>query len=291
MIFFNYPSFVSRLRLACVSVCLSLTAVQACELPMAEIDPAKARRAVQKAKAILQTIQAREKDSGAVFEIFAEKFKNPDTCPKDAFELVGPVWTSLYEKQLSENKVKAQSAQQNITANFSGNNPRNNQRAAQKSTLAVRRNLLGQDLIAKKTTMIVAYQKFSKEVQRSKNVVTGFGELIKECDLYLATKEGEVDVKQLQRITNSFLGSHLFGVRCLVDRYLVKTQCLDTVLSLKRDEINQYYTQDQRIPALSELHYIEDYVRLIGTMMKVGLAKEDKDWAFAEKVQLYLERN
>ncbi len=290
MIFFNYSSFVSCVRLACVGVCLSLTAVQACELPVTEIDPAKARRAVQKAKAILQTIQAREKDSGAVFEIFAEKFKNPDTCPKDAFELIAPVWTSLYQKQLSENRSNAQNAQQNVKERLVSNGRGSNQRFVQQRSLQEKRKHLGQDLIAKKSTMEVAYQDFSKEVQRSKNVVAGFGELIKECDIYLATKEGEVDLKQLQRITNSFLGSHLFGVRCLVDRYLVKTQSLDAALSFKRDEINQHYTQDRRIPSLSELHYIEDYLRLIGTMMKIGLAKEDKDWAFAEKVQLYLEK-
>ena len=272
MIFLNHSSFVSCVRLACVGVCLSLTAVQACELPVTEIDPAKARRAVQKAKAILQTIQAREKDSGAVFEIFAEKFKNPDTCPKDAFELIAPVWTSLYKKQLSENRLNAQNAQQNVKERLVSNGRGSNQRFVQQRSLQEKRKHLEQDLIAKKSTMTVAYQMFSKKVQGSKNVVTGFGELIEKCDLYLALEDGTVDVQQLQDITNSFLGSYLFGVRCLVDRSLVKTQSLDAVLSFKRDEINQHYTQDRRIPALSELHYIEDYLRLIGTMMKIGLS-------------------
>jgi hypothetical protein len=286
---FNIFSILSRLRLACVGVCLSLTAVQACELPGTEIDPAKARRVVQKVKSLLQTIQGREKDTGAVFEIFADKFKDPEKCPKNALDIINPFWTRSYQRDLASWKKMTQAAQHGMTISFDPNSRGGRQRVSQQRVLDEKRKLLSQEAHLKRTYMLHIYQGFSKEVQRSKNVVAGLDQLVEACDDYLKG-DGGLSMKHLRFITNSLLGSYLYGTRNVVKRYLVNSESEDALLSFKKEEINQYYTQDRRNLALSEMYYIQDYVRLIGIMMKLGLAMEHEDWKFADKLKLYIER-
>ncbi|WP_032112773.1 hypothetical protein [Candidatus Paracaedibacter symbiosus] len=213
------------------------------------------QEAAIKVKKILQTMQAREQDFGEAFEIFMDKFSDPKTYNKERMEIIDPFWSRFIEKN--------------------------------KPTSSTMRDRLKGQATQKKATERIIQDEFQKQIIRSRNAVQGFGQLIGLCDQYVNSQDQAV----LMCLLDSLLVSHLLNLKPTLEAYMPsKGGTAYSHISLKKEEIDTYYTQDSRLAALSQLYYIIDYVRPIDILIKAGLQPEAKEWDFAEKVQQYVKQ-
>jgi len=137
----------------------------------------------------------------------------------------------------------------------------------------------------KLATIDVVKRKFQEKSTRAANALQGFQQFIDICDNYIDSPKPET----LTRFLDSLLGSHLLGLKSTIEGYMPiagETSC--SHVSLKKDEIDTYYTQDSRLDALAEIYYIVNYIRPIAILIKVGQQPDDKDWGFAKNLQQYI---
>ncbi|MGI4851664.1 MAG: hypothetical protein ACRYGR_06955 [Janthinobacterium lividum] len=88
---FIVPSIVRHLLLSIIFI---LSIAHASEKISDDINPDKAKPAVQKIKIIIQTMQARELDYFHTTKAFIENFSNPKLLLNDRFNIIDPFWSN-----------------------------------------------------------------------------------------------------------------------------------------------------------------------------------------------------
>lgn len=214
------------------------------------------RQSVTKVKEILQTMQAREEDFAEAYETFIKKFSDKEILSTEKMDIIDPFWLRLCE--------------------------------AERPTGSTARERLRDQKQRRNATIKVMESEFQEQLNRSRNAIRGFGALIGLCDEYLEAQNQE----KITYLLDSLISSHLLNLNPTINNYMpAKETNIYSHISLKKDEINSYYTQDSRLAALSQLYYIIDYVRPIDILIKAGVQPEAKEWEFAETVQQYVKGN
>src|SRR3989338_73577 len=226
------------------------------------------QHATSKVKNILQTMQAREKDFAGVYENLINKFSDTKVLNKEKMDIVDPYWSGLIKRNKNDlNNL--------IPLEAKGN-----------SVQAIRSQRLQALSYQKKCIEEKTVEEFKGQVQRSQNAVNGFQTLIDICERYEHTQNESV----LSDLLDILLRSHLLNLYPTIETYMSSRENNLSHVSLKKEEIDIYYTQDSRLAALSQLYYIVDYVRPIDILIQAGLQPKAEHWDFSEKVQKYVKR-